>query len=132
MSERLDMPFVGQLAICQLKGLPVRRLDPKALLARAAPAGKDLRDLQPPALPGQGQWAVSILGIGATFNSVHGAAFYCRSLSSDDRAVIADIQREDFPRTSALDLGLTAHDRAPQGDIGDLAVRLDDAVFDDA
>src|SRR5512135_3081204 len=41
-SERLDVPFVGQLAIGQLERLPIGRLHPKALFAGAAPACQDL------------------------------------------------------------------------------------------
>src|SRR5512140_2977926 len=43
-SERLDLPFIGQLAIRQLERLPVRCLDSKTLLPGAPPACQDLRD----------------------------------------------------------------------------------------
>src|SRR5512135_1141161 len=75
-SDRLNVPLVGQLPICQLEGLPVRGLDAKTLLAGTPPARQDFRDLKPSSLPGQRQGAVGIFGIRAAFHQVHDTAFF--------------------------------------------------------
>ncbi len=63
MLKRLDLPFIRHLPVSQFKRLPIRGLDPKALLTGAAPACQHLRDLKAFALPGKRQGAVSIFGV---------------------------------------------------------------------
>jgi hypothetical protein len=69
------MPLVGQLPVCELEGLPIRRFDPKALFAGTPPTCENLCYLQPLSLPDQRQRAIGKLGIGAALNNFHGTAF---------------------------------------------------------
>ena len=75
--KRLDLPFIRHLPVSELKRLPVRSLNSKALLTGPAPACQHFRDLEAPALPSQRQRAIGVFGIRTAFNSIHGTAFYC-------------------------------------------------------
>lgn len=71
MLDWLNVPFIGDFPIGDLKRLPVRRLDAEAAFGRTAPAGEDFGNLVLASLPCQGKRTLRKGGIGAAFDGVH-------------------------------------------------------------